>query len=150
MRYANAGKFSSIHRTDEFLLEMELTAKRLLCEIPDCIDPAVSYLSNAMPSLICDKHRDLIVKGMASSVKAIMVNHMRRLVFEASNRAYAHSEEEHVFNFDPTAAVERYLQAPVVSIPEPAQVMKVLARPAIAILSDANADLPLLDLFPSF
>lgn len=151
MRYLNAGKFSSIHKVDRTLLERELAVRRLLCEVPNCDDLAVSFLSDAMPSLICAKHRDVMTKGMAYSLKTAMVDHMKRLVFEAANRAYANSEDEQVFNYDPSAAIERYLSAPVVSAPEHIQMPVVLARPAIATLKDYNVEpLPLMDLFPSF
>lgn len=151
MKYLRPAKFNTMHLVDMFLLEVELSARRIRCEVPNCSDQAVTIYGDEMPAFVCLTHDDLCKKGLGSGVKALIAAHLRRLVLEAANRAWAGSESERVFTYDPSAALNRYVEAPEVA---PSEITPLVyawtqpARPALPTLPSVNAEVPLMEFFP--
>lgn len=130
------------------MLELELVARLVRCEVPHCVEQAVEYFGNEMPVFICEKHAHARDSGLAVKLKAVITAHQRELVFAAANRAWAHTEDEVMFTYDPGAAVQRFIDAPTVAPRPEEKVALPVVRPSIKTLSAANADLPLMEFFP--
>lgn len=148
MMYLRPARFNTMHLVDTFLLEVELSARRVRCEVPHCSTQAVTLYGEELPAFLCATHGELCKKGMSANVKALLSEHLRRVVLEAANRAWAGTEDEVVFTYDPAVALNRYIDAPIVAPSQDAGPAQLGARPALPTLPIANVELPLLDFFP--
>ena len=148
MRYLRPAKFSTIYKADAFILELELSARGQRCEVPHCAEIAVGYFSDEMPAFICTQHMDAKRHGLGPQIKAKISAHQRELVLAAANRAWAGTEDEGIFTYDPGAAVQRFIEAPTVTQPVRQAVSSPAVRPSITTLDSANAQVPLMEFFP--
>lgn len=151
MKYLRPAKFNTMHLVDMFLLEVELSARRIRCEVPNCSSQAVTVYGDEMPAFVCLAHADLCKKGLGYGVKTLIAAHLRRIVLEAANRAWAESESEVVFTYDPSVALDRYINAPEVVPPASTPLVYAWtppARPALPTLPSVNTEVPLMEFFP--
>jgi hypothetical protein len=137
-----------MHEVDMFLLELELTARQLRCEVPLCTGWAVTVYGDEMPALLCREHSDMCEQGMRNKVKAAITQHMQRVVIEAANRAWAGTDDAVVFTYDPGAEVRRYTEVPP-AMPK----LKLItapprARRPLANLPVANTEAMTMEFFP--
>lgn len=148
MKYLRPAKFNTMYLVDMFLLEVELSARRIRCEVPHCSNQAVTVFGDEMPAFVCIVHGELCKKGMASGVKALLAAHIKNMVLESANRAWAGSEDEVVFAYDPSVTLNRYSAAPDVAPPVSLPTVQPLVRPALPTLPTVNVELPFMDFFP--
>jgi hypothetical protein len=148
MRYIRPARFSTMHEVDTFLLELELTARQIRCEVPLCTAQAVGVYGDEMPAFLCQEHTDMCEQGMRNKVKATITQHMQRVVIEAANRAWAGTDDAVVFTYDPGNEVRRYVETPLVIPKITLTTVPAKVRPPMASLPIANSEMTAVEFFP--
>jgi hypothetical protein len=135
-------------KVDSFLLELELHARQIQCEMPGCTDQAVAVYGDEMPAFLCQEHSDMCEQGMRSKVKSAISQHMQRLVIESANRAWAGTDDAVVFTYDPSVEVQRYAAAPKARPVARTVATPLKARPPLGNLPSANSEMASIEFFP--
>lgn len=137
-----------MYKVDSFLLELELSARQVRCEVPRCSGQAVAVYGDEMPAFLCQEHSDMCEQGMRTKVKSTITQHMQRVVIEAANRAWAGTDDAVVFTYDPSIEVQRYAEIPLAMPVIRLTTAPPKARPPLANLPSANAEAAAIEFFP--
>lgn len=151
MNYTRVASFNTLDKIDHAQLGIEIMVRGLRCEMPDCMESAVTMMIGPLPALLCRQHNDLNDTGLARQVHSILTAFLKRVVLEAANRAWHGSEDEEVFTFQPTPGstlISRYLETPDAVLIESAEPKPAVVRPPIATLPVHNTELVVFELFP--
>ncbi len=85
---------ATLHLVDQNRLLMELWAKRIKCEIPDCVEQAIAIMNTGLAPLVCLLHRDAFLSSNKAA-RALNASVRRWLQYHSADIArYAYEGQD--------------------------------------------------------